>query len=75
MEGDIRVNGPDHASLAMLPLGAVEPYWLGILDTDRVCEDLVLCGEGSVSGHVAGEEGVGIVGHNVLNGNTRVVES
>jgi hypothetical protein len=31
-------------------------------------------GDRGVGGHEAGEEGVGFVGHDVLNGNARVVE-
>ena len=71
---DLRVDGTDHTSLAMLALGAVEPYRLCILNTDGVGQDLRRCGDRRVGGHEAREEGIGLVGHDVLDGDTRVVE-
>lgn len=58
----------------MLGLRAVIPDGLRVGYTDCVCHDLVLCGKGSVGGHEAGEEGVGLVGHNVLDRYAWVVE-
>jgi hypothetical protein len=72
---DLRVDSTNHTRLAMLCLGAVEPNGLGILDPDRVCENLVLGREGSVCRHETGEEGFGLVGHDVLDRDAGVVES
>lgn len=58
----------------MLALRAVEPDWLRICDTDGVCEDLTCSSNGSVCRHEAGEEGIGFVGHDVLDGCAWVVE-
>jgi hypothetical protein len=41
--GCLRVDGTDHACLAMLALGAVEPDGLRVCDADGVGEDLA-CG-------------------------------
>ena len=68
----LRVNGTDHATLAMLRLRAVEPDGLSIHDADRVGEN---GGSGSVRGHEAGEEGGAHVSHHVLDGHTGLVES
>ena len=70
----LRVDGTDHTSLAMLALGAVEPDGLLVCDADSVGEDLACGGQGGVGGHEAGEEGVGLVAHDVLNGGAWVVE-
>ena len=58
----------------MLSLRTVEPYRLGILDPDRICQDLGSRCERSVRGHEAREEGVGLVGHDVLDRDAGVVE-
>lgn len=59
----------------MLCLRAVEPHWFRICDANSVCEDLRCCADGSVGGHEAGVESVGLVGHDVLDGDAGVVES
>lgn len=71
---DLRIDRTNHTGLAMFALRAVEPDWLLILNTDGVCKDLGGCGEGSVGGHEARVESVGLVSHDVLDRNTRVVE-
>jgi hypothetical protein len=68
----LRVDGADHACLAMLALRAVVPHWLCVLDADGVGQDARAGGVGD--GHEAGEEGVGLVGHDVCDGDARVVE-
>lgn len=70
----LRVDGTDHTSLAMFGLGTVEPYGLCILDADCVGQDLRCGGDGGVGGHEAGEEGIGLVGHDVLDRHTWVIE-
>jgi hypothetical protein len=56
----------------MLALRAVVPHWLCVLDANGVGED---AGAGCVGdGHEAGEEGVGLVGHDVCDRDARVVE-
>jgi hypothetical protein len=71
---DLRVDSAHHTRLAMLSLGAVEPDRLRVRNPYGVREDLVLGHDGSVCGHEAGEEGVGLVGHDVLDGDAGVVE-
>lgn len=52
--GDVRVDDADHASLAVLALGAIEPDGLGVVDGDGVCGQLR--GVGGGDGHEAGED-------------------
>jgi hypothetical protein len=73
-KNNLRVNSAHHTRLAMLSLRAVKPHWLRILDANRVCQDLAGGSERSVRGHEAREEGVGFVGHDVLDGDAGVVE-
>lgn len=56
----------------MLCLRAVEPNGLCIHDADSVGQ--LLSGGVGGCGHEAGEEGVGLVGHDVLDGYAGVVE-
>lgn len=72
--GNIRVDGTDHTSLAMLALGAVEPHGLLILDVDGVGQNVGSGAETGVGGHVAREEGVCLVLDHVLNGDTGLVK-
>jgi hypothetical protein len=58
----------------MFALGAVVPDRLRVLDADGVDELDARGAKGVVSGHEAREEGVGLVRHDVLDGDTRVVE-
>lgn len=58
----------------MFTLRTVEPDRLRVGNTNSVGQDLVRCGEGSVGRHETREEGVGLVGHDVLDGYARVVE-
>jgi hypothetical protein len=71
---DLRIDSAHHTGLAMLSLGAIEPNRLRVRNPYGVREDLVLSRDGSVCGHEAGEEGVGLVGHDVLDGDAWVVE-
>lgn len=62
----------------MFALGAVVPHGLGILDVNGVGQNarLASCAVGGGrGGHEAREEGVGLVGHDVLDGDAGVVES
>jgi hypothetical protein len=59
----------------MLALRTVEPNWLGVHDTDRVGQDVGGGTERSIGRHEAGEESVGLVGHDVLDGYARIVKS
>jgi hypothetical protein len=58
---NVRVDSTDHTCLAVLSLGAVEPHGLCVFDVD--------------GGHEAGEEGVGLVGHYVLDRDAGLIES
>jgi hypothetical protein len=70
----LRVDGTDHTSLAMLALRTVEPDRLCVLDANGVGQ-YVGCGtEGSVGRHEAREEGIGLVGHDVLDRYAGLVE-
>jgi len=56
----------------MLALRAVVPHWLRVFNADGVGQD---AGAGGVGGgHEAREEGIGLVGHDVCDGNARVVK-
>jgi hypothetical protein len=72
--GDVRVDGTDHTGLAMLCLGAVEPHRLCVFDVDSVGENALLSAVRCVGGHEAGEERVGLVGHDILDGYAGLVE-
>lgn len=72
--GHSRIDRANHAGLAMLSLRAVEPYWLCVFDVDGVGQDVGCSTERSVGGHEAGEECVGLVRHDVLDGHARLVE-
>jgi hypothetical protein len=74
MEEDLRVDGTDHTTLAVLRLRAVEPHGLGVHDTDCVGEEVVGGHGRCVRGHEAGEEGGRHVRHDVLNGYAGLVE-
>jgi len=58
----------------MLSLRAVEPDWLSVGDADGICEDVLGSGGSGICGHEAREEGVRLVGHDVLDRYARVVE-
>lgn len=73
-ERNIRIDGTNHTGLAVLTLRAVEPNRRRVLDANRVGQELVRCDCGSIGGHEAGEESIGLVRHYVLNGNAGVVE-
>ena len=71
--GDLRVDGAHHPALAVLCLRAVEPDGLAVRDADGVGEQRGVARRGG-GGHEAREEGVGLVGHDVLDGHAGVVE-
>jgi hypothetical protein len=64
---NLRVDGTDHTGLAMLALRAVEPNGLCVLDANGVGQDIGCGTEGGVGRHEAREEGIGLVGHDVLD--------
>ena len=70
----LRVDSTNHAALTMLRLRAVEPYWLGVHDTDSVGEDLRGCADRSVGWHEAREEGGSHVRHYVLDWCTGLIK-
>jgi hypothetical protein len=74
MRLNVRVDCTNHTGLAMLALGAVEPHWLGILDVDRVGQNVRSSSERSVGWHEAREEGVRLVGHHVLDRYAGLIE-
>ena len=74
MDENVRVDGTDHTSLAMLALRTVEPHWLVILDADGVCQDVLGGSESGVGRHEARVEGIGLVGDHVLDGYTRLIK-
>jgi hypothetical protein len=52
-EGNVRVDGADHAVLAMPTLGAVEPDGLLVPNGNGVGQDVGCGAESSVGGHEA----------------------
>lgn len=72
-EHDLRVDRTNHAILAMLSLRAVEPHWLCVHDAN--CVGQLLSGGVGCCRHKSREKGVGLVGHDILDGYARVVES
>ena len=72
---DLRIDGSDHASLTMHPLGAVVPDWLGVHDTDGVSQQVSGSNRSGVGGHEARVESIRLVRHDVLDRHTWLVKS
>lgn len=70
----LRVDGTNHAALAMHRLRAVEPDRLGVHNTDCVCQLLTGGDGGSIGWHESREERVRLVSHHVLYRNAGLVE-
>lgn len=74
MEENSRINSSHHPILAMLALRAIKPDRLRIHDANRIREKVSSSYGRSVRGHETGVEGVGFVGHDVLDGDAGLVE-
>jgi hypothetical protein len=58
----------------VLSLRAVKPHRLRVFDMNSVRQDAFLRAVRGVGGHEAGEEGVGFIGHDVLDWDAGLVE-
>jgi hypothetical protein len=64
---DLRVDGSHHARLAVCCLGAVEPCWGCIHNTDSECQNVLRVSDCPIRRHKAGEESIRLVRHDILN--------
>lgn len=70
----LRVDGADHAGLAVLALRAVEPDGLGVGDLDRVGQLAAIAGDGGGGHEARVEAGARGVGHGDGHGHAGGVE-